>query len=87
MAKLINTESQQEIELPDNSVLIPKAEDVGVIFACQDGMCTSCRMEIIDGMNNLTEMTQNEKDNTLGKNERLACQCRIKKGVVKMRIA
>ncbi|MEN9626179.1 MAG: ferredoxin-4 [archaeon] len=87
MAKLINIESKKEIEIPDNCSLIPQAEEVDVIFACQDGLCTSCRMEIIEGMENLTEPTQNEKDTNLYKNERLACQCKIKSGTVKMRIA
>ncbi len=87
MAKLINIESKKEIEIPDNGSLIPNAEEVDVIFACQDGLCTSCRMEIVEGMSNLTEITQNEKDTNLSKNERLACQCRITKGTVKMRIA
>jgi len=39
-------------------------------------------MEIIDGMSNLTEITKNEKI-IIWENDRLACQCRIKKGMVK----
>jgi len=50
-------------------------------------MCTSCRVEVVQGMENLTELTQNEKDQTLASTERIVCQCKIKKGIVKIRIA
>lgn len=81
----MNIKSNKEITLQDGGKLIPHAEQVGVIFACEDGMCTSCRMEVVEGIENLTEKTQNEKDHALDPNERLACQCQIKKGVVKIR--
>ncbi len=87
MAKLINIDSKKEITVQDNAPLIPQAEDVGVIFACQDGMCTSCRMDVVEGMENLTPLTQNEKDHMMPATERLACQCQIKKGTVKIRIS
>jgi ferredoxin len=85
MGKLVNIKTNKQIEVKDNAPLVPIAEEVGVIFACQDGMCASCRMEIVEGMENLTEKTQNEKDQMLYDNERLACQCKIKKGTVKMK--
>jgi len=87
MGKLVNIDTKKEVTVKDNTSLVPIAEEVGVIFACQDGMCTSCRMQIVEGMENLTPQTQNEKDNMLPAGERLACQCQIKKGTVKMKIS
>ena len=87
MATLLNIKSNKQIEVKDGGPLIPIAEEVGVIFACQDGMCTSCRMEVTEGLENLTEKTQNEKEHALDPNERLACQCQIKKGLVKIKTA
>ncbi len=87
MAKLINIETKDEREVKDGDSIIKPAEELGVIFACQDGMCTSCLMEVVEGMDNLNEKTQNEIDNGLKDGQRLACQCKIKKGFVKVKIS
>jgi len=86
MANLINSETGQEIEVKDGDSIIKAAEQLGVIFACQDGMCTSCQMEVVEGMDNLTERTVNEKEFSMKPSERLACQCKIKKGLVKIKV-
>lgn len=86
MAKLINNETGQEVEVKDGDSIIKAVEELGVIFACQNGMCTSCQMEVIEGMENLSEPTENEKEFSLGEKERLACQCKIKKGLVKIKV-
>ena len=45
------------------------------------GKCTSCKMKVITGMDNISELTVNEEKfrrlKMLKMNERLACQCRI----------
>ena len=90
MAKLIRIDDEseeiKEIKDNDNSDLIDKAEELGVAFGCQDGRCGSCRVEVVEGMENLSERTQNEIDVGIGEDEpfRLMCQCRIKNGVVKI---
>lgn len=89
MAKLIrdDDEESREVTENDNDDLIDKAEELGVPFGCTDGRCGSCRAEVIEGMNNLTERTENETDMGFSEkdNYRLICQCKIKQGTVRVR--
>lgn len=85
MAKLIFTNTGEEHELEDNSPLIEPCEEAGVPFACTEGVCGTCVIEVVDGMENLSEFTQEERDFLGDMNkERLACQCKIRKGCVKL---
>ena len=86
MAKLIFLNTNEEIDLPDNSRIKDICEQAGIPFACSEGVCGSCIIEVVEGMENLSEYTQAEKD-FFGEmqNERLACQCRITKGTVKIK--
>jgi ferredoxin len=84
MAKLKFDHSGEEIELEDGSPIAEACEEAGVPFACTEGVCGTCVIEIKMGKENLTSPTQEEED-FLGQgtcNERLACQCRIKRGQV-----
>lgn len=83
MAKLILNE--EEVELEDGVPLKEPCEEAGVPFACTEGVCGTCVIEVKEGMENLSEMTQEELD-FLGEtdDERLACQCNIKHGTVKI---
>ena len=84
MAKLIFEHSSEEIELPDGSPIQEPCEDAGVPFACTEGVCGTCVIEIKEGGENLSEPNEEEKD-FLGddtEEERLACQCHIKSGTV-----
>ncbi|MEI6242583.1 MAG: 2Fe-2S iron-sulfur cluster-binding protein [Chlamydiota bacterium] len=85
MAKLIFDNTKQEFELPEGSELKEPCEQAGVPCPCGEGVCGMCIVKILDGMDNLSEYTEAEKD-FLGekKEERLACQCKIKKGTVKL---
>jgi ferredoxin len=86
MAKLIFDHNDEEIELDDNSPISEACEEAGVPFACTEGVCGTCVIEIKDGQDNLTPPTQEEKD-FLGDgtcDERLACQCKIKQGSVRI---
>lgn len=86
MAKLIFDHSDEEIELEDDSPIAEPCEEAGVPFACTEGVCGTCVIEIIEGKENLSSPTQEEED-FLGEgtcNERLACQCKIKKGCVRI---
>ncbi len=86
MAKIIFLNTNEEVELPDGSSIQDPCEKAGIPFACSEGVCGSCIIEVVEGMENLSEFTQAEKD-FLGEmhNERLACQCKIKSGVVKIK--
>lgn len=86
MGKLIFVDTGDEIEVPDEEKIATACEDAGVPFACTEGVCGTCVIEVKEGMENLSSFTQEEKD-FLGDMscERLACQCRIKKGIVKIK--
>jgi ferredoxin len=84
MAKLIFEHSGEEVELPEGSAIQEACEEAGVPFACTEGVCGTCVIEIKKGKENLSRPTQEEED-FLGEgtcDERLACQCRIKQGDV-----
>lgn len=85
MAKLIFEETSEECDLQDGATIAEACEDAGVPFACTEGVCGTCVIEVNEGMENLTSFTQEEED-FLGEmdTERLACQCKIKSGRVKI---
>ncbi len=85
MAKLVFISTEEEVELPDGSRIQEVCENAGVPFACTEGICGTCIVEVKEGMENLTPCTQEEIDFLGEQNkERLACQCKIKQGCVKI---
>jgi len=86
MAKLIFDNNSEEVELEDGSSLQEVCEEAGVPFACTEGVCGTCVIEVVEGNENLSSPSQEEKD-FLGDDcseERLACQCSIRSGTVKI---
>ena len=85
MAKIIFNDDK-EFELEDGSDIKQVCEDAGVAFSCDEGVCGICLIEVVEGMENLSKPTQEEID-FLGdvSRDRLACQCKIKKGTVKIK--
>jgi len=86
MAKLIFGHNDEEVNLSDGDPIAEACEEAGVPFACTEGVCGTCVIEIKEGKENLTHPTQEEQD-FLGEgtcDERLACQCKIKQGHVKI---
>jgi len=86
MAKLIFDHDGEEVDLPDESPIAEPCEQAGVPFACTEGVCGTCVIEVLEGEENLSSPTQEEED-FLGagcRRERLACQCRIKRGNVRI---
>ena len=83
MAKLLFENTKEEKILEDGSSIQEACEDAGVPFACTEGVCGTCVIEVTEGMENLSEFTQEEQD-FLGEMgcERLACQCKVQKGSV-----
>lgn len=88
MAFLINNETGEKIEVEENDKekTAEAAEKIGVPIACTDGLCGSCRVKVVEGKENLTPLTQNEKDMDIKEDGdmRLICQCGIKKDSVKI---
>jgi ferredoxin len=66
--------------------IIAVCEDAGVPFACTEGVCGTCVIEVTEGMENLSPFNQEEED-FLGEKdiERLACQCKLMRGCVKVK--
>ena len=60
-------------------------KELGVPFGCENGLCGTCYVEILSGMENLTERTEAEQLMGIDDKHRLACQCKIKKGDVEFR--
>jgi ferredoxin len=85
MGKLVIVSTGEEFEVSDGSPIQPTCEEAGVPFGCSEGICGTCVITIKEGKENLSEYTDREKD-FLGNegHERLACQCRLKKGTVKI---
>lgn len=86
MPKLIFENTGEEKELAEDSPIQESCEEAGVPFACTEGVCGTCVIEVVDGHEHLSEFTQEEKD-FLGEQdrERLACQCKIRGGCVKIK--
>ncbi len=86
MGKLIFEHSGEEHEIPDGESIISACEEAGVPFACTEGICGTCVIEVEEGMENLSPFTQEEKD-FLGEpgKERLSCQCKLLGGCVKIK--
>ena len=80
MAILKTQEKQQE--LLDGLAIIDVAKELGVPFSCHAGICGTCRIEVIEGMEHLNEKTEEEINLDCRGQERQACQCQIKGGVV-----
>jgi len=85
MGKLIFEDTGEEFEITDGDPIAEVCEDAGVPFACTEGVCGTCVIEVKEGMDNLSKFTQEEED-FLGEleEERLACQCKLKGGCVKI---
>ena len=88
MARIIFESTHEEEEIADGSPCQIICEEHGVPFACTEGICGTCIVPVMDGMDNLTAPSQAEKD-FLGdegvKTERMMCQCSIQKGTVRIR--
>lgn len=87
MAELIFQNQNERQELPDESSIAQACEEAGVPFACTEGICGTCIVEVVEGHANLSPPTQQEID-FLGEEgtqkERMACQCKIQCGKVKI---
>ena len=76
-----------EVSVGDGDQIIEAAEQLGTPFGCRAGMCGTCRIEVLEGMENLEP--RNEREVAMGLEDspfRLACQCKIRKGMVKIQI-
>jgi ferredoxin len=85
MGKIIIND--EEFEVPQGEPIKACCEEAGIPFACEEGLCGTCVIEVEEGNEHLSEFSDEERD-FLGDecSERLACQCRMKtNGTVKVR--
>ena len=82
MAKLIINDS--EIDIKDNTKIVDTIEEEGIPIGCSNGVCGTCEVEVLEGMEKLNEVTEEEEDLGMEGNKRLGCQCIIKTGVVSL---
>ena len=72
----------KEIEVPDGEMIQLYCEEIDVPFGCRSGLCGTCRIEVLEGMGNLSEKNDEEEDMDLEEGVRLACQCTLQQGRV-----
>ncbi|HQP11070.1 MAG TPA: 2Fe-2S iron-sulfur cluster-binding protein [Candidatus Omnitrophota bacterium] len=82
MAKLII--DNEEYSIPDGSPIDAICEGVGIPFSCNSGVCGTCQVKVLEGAENLSDLSQEEKDLGMDRQTRLSCQCHIKSGTVKI---
>ncbi len=80
MPKIVFTMDNLTVEVPAGTKLVDIAEQKGasVNFSCKEGVCLTCLCNVLKGMENLNEKTENEKSTLEAfgaqPNQRLACQ-------------
>jgi His-Xaa-Ser system protein HxsD len=65
--------------------LIDVCEKLGVQFGCKNGTCGTCKIEIINGSENISELTEVEKELGGDNKTRFACQCKMGNGDIEIK--
>jgi len=79
------TIDEKSIEVADGDSIKDACEQLGVLFGCRNGFCRTCEIEVLEGYENLTEISENEEFIMLDYPKRLACQCRLLKDGVRIK--
>lgn len=75
----------KEVQTPDGELPIDAGEQLGVEFSCKQGVCGTCKVQILEGAENLEPKTEEEEAMGCADNERLLCQAKVKSGNVKIK--
>ena len=73
MAILKNASAQ--VEVTDGEKVQEAAKELGVSFGCRKGVCGACVVEVLEGMENLSEKSGNEESFDMRATDRMMCQC------------
>lgn len=73
---------EKQVEVKDGEPIIDAAKGLSVLFGCEHGICGTCRIEVLEGMENISDKTLQEINLGCEGNARQACQCIIKQGTV-----
>lgn len=90
-ANLTFSDVSLTVKVPAGTRIIDMAEKVGsgITYGCREGECGTCLTHVMSGQENLTAPSSLElrvlKENLAGQNDRLACQCLVMGGDVKVR--
>lgn len=76
--------NKKEEEINEGDALIDACEKLGVQFGCTNGVCGTCKIEIISGSKNLSKLTEAEKELGADNKNRFACQCKMGGGNIKI---
>jgi len=88
MAKIVFQPDNFSHEVEDGTPLIDLCDelDVSLSFGCTEGTCGVCELTVIDGKENCSQLTDEEKDYLLPEDleggMRLGCQLKIRRGKV-----
>ena len=74
--------NDDEVELENGTKIVDSIEELGVPIGCSNGVCGTCEVEVLEGMENLNPVTEEEEDLGMEGNKRLGCQCVIKENAV-----
>lgn len=85
MAQIINDDTGEIANIPDNSSIKEACSKIGVSFGCEAGNCGTCMIKVVEGMKNLGDLNEPEKNMGLSGEYRLACQCKIKNGKIRFK--
>lgn len=91
MAKVHIINENKTIEVPDGALLLELDGKSNILFACREGVCTTCLVDVIEGAENLEnpteieEMTLSTLTPGTAKNPRLMCVSKIKHGEIKVK--
>lgn len=76
---------KNEVKINNGEKIKEACEQLGVPFGCRHGVCGVCKIEIVEGGENLSKMTEEELELGMDGIHRLACQCKINLGTVKIK--
>ena len=74
------------IEVEENSSIKPACLELGVPFGCQAGICGTCIIDVVEGEENLSDLSVEEEDMGMSEVRRLACQAKIKQGDITIKL-
>lgn len=74
--------NDNHIKLANGEPIRDACEELGVLFGCRSGLCGTCMIDIVEGEENLSELSEEEVAMDRDRKRRLACQAKIKQGTV-----
>ncbi len=73
-----------KISIKDGAEIKEACEDWEITFGCYEGVCGLCQIQVLEGKENLNPLTEAEEKLGMKEEKRLACQCKINQGRVKI---